>query len=212
MTDDVVFRILFVCAFVAFWLIRGYYVRKTRDPNAPRSRKERREAMRKEGWTGRALVVLTPVKVIFVILYLLDPIWMSWANLEFLDAFRWIGFVLTVLSIPLVAWVHRTIGRHFSYALETKKDQSIVSVGPYSRIRHPLYSAHTLFNLGMILVTANIPLIMFGVFGVPLTYSRMKSEEAMMMNRFGDEYVNYMMRTGRIFPKIRQPQSVQTET
>ena len=212
MTDDVVFRVLFVCAFVAFWLIRGHYIRKTRDPDAPRSRKERREAMRKGGWTGRAIVLLTPVKVLLVILYLIDPIWISWMNLDFPEAIRWIGFILTIASIPLAAWVHRTLGEHYSYALETKKEQSIVSVGPYSRVRHPLYSAHLLFDLGMILMTANIPLIVFGIFGVPTAYARIKSEEAMMKDRFGEEYIKYMMRTGRIFPKIKQPSSVKTET
>lgn len=211
MTDDVVFRVLFVFAFVAFWLTRGYYIRKTRNSDAPRSREERREAMKQGGWTGRAIVLLTPVKVLFVLLYLLDPIWISWMNLEFPEVLRWIGFILTVASIPLAAWVHRTLGEHYSYALETKKEQSIVSVGPYSRVRHPLYSAHLLFDLGMILVTANIPLIVFGIFGVPITYARIKPEEAMMKDRFGNEYVNYMMRTGRIIPKIRQPSSTQTE-
>ena len=211
MTDALVFRVLFVCVFVGLWITRGYYVRKTRDPATPRSREERRAAMKREGWTGIALVVLTPVELLLILLYLIDPIWMSWANIEFPETVRWIGFILTALSIPLAAWVHHALGRHYSYALETKEDQSIVTIGPYSRIRHPLYSVHTLFNSGMILLTANIPLILFAIIGVPFTYARMKSEEAMMKTQFGEEYVNYMMRTGRIFPKIKQPSSKQTK-
>jgi len=179
-------------------------VRKSRDPDAPRSREERREALKKEGWTGIALIVLTPIELILIFLYVLNPIWMTWANLEFIEVVQWFGLSITGVSIPLAAWVHRTLGRHYSYALETKMEQSIVTIGPYSRIRHPLYSVHTLFNLGMILLTANIPLIFFAIIGVPFTYARMKSEEEMMMLQFGDEYASYMLRTGRIFPKIRQ--------
>jgi len=204
LTESLIFRVLFVCVFAVFWLVRGYYARKSRDPDAPRSREERREALKKEGWTGIALIVLTPIELILIFLYVLNPIWMTWANLEFIEVVQWFGLSITGVSIPLAAWVHRTLGRHYSYALETKMEQSIVTIGPYSRIRHPMYSVHTLFNLGMILLTANIPLIFFAIIGVPFTYARMKSEEEMMMLQFGDEYASYMLRTGRIFPKIRQ--------
>jgi protein-S-isoprenylcysteine O-methyltransferase Ste14 len=54
----------------------------------------------------------------------------------------------------------------------------------------------------MVLLTANIPLIIFAAIGVPLTYIRMKDEERMMIEQFGSEYEEYMERTGRIFPKI----------
>ena len=97
---------------------------------------------------------------------------------------------------------HRTLGQHYSYALETKSEQKLITTGPYKRVRHPLYSAHNLFNLGMIFLTAYIPLIAFAIFGVPLTYQRMKDEERMMIEQFGSDYEEYMKTTGRIFPKL----------
>jgi len=86
--------------------------------------------------------------------------------------------------------------------LKPKNEQKLVTSGPYSRVRHPLYSVHNLFNLGMVLLTANIPLIIFAIIGVPLTYMRMKDEERMMIEEFGSEYEEYRDRTGRIFPKL----------
>ncbi len=102
-----------------------------------------------------------------------------------------------------MVWVHRTIGQHYSYALETKTEQKLITSGPYSRVRHPLYSAHNLFNLGMVFLTAYSPLILFAIIGVPFTYARMKTEEKMMIEKFGSEYEEYLKRTGRIFPKLR---------
>ncbi|MFW9975955.1 MAG: methyltransferase family protein, partial [Candidatus Thorarchaeota archaeon] len=92
--------------------------------------------------------------------------------------------------------------QHYSYALETKSEQKIVTSGPYARVRHPLYSTHNVFNLGMIFLTANIPLIFFAFIGIPFTYARMKKEEQMMLDKFGAEYEEYRMKTGRIFPKL----------
>jgi protein-S-isoprenylcysteine O-methyltransferase Ste14 len=183
----------------------------TRNPNAPRSSTERREAMKKEGWTGVALVILTPIEIVLVLLYVVSPTWMIWANLDLPEVLRWIGLIVTIASIPLAVWAHRTLGKHYSYALETKGNQSIIKVGPYSLVRHPLYSAHTIFNLGMVLLTANIPLIVFAIIGVPIVYARMKSEEAMLIRQFGDEYTSYMRGTGRLFPKIKGSSSGQTE-
>ena len=177
-------------------------MKKTRDPDTPRSGKERRAAMKKEGWTGIVLVVLTWVELILILLFLLAPPWMAWSDLLFPFWVYWTGAAFMICSIPLMALVHHTLGKHYSYALETKTEQSLITTGPYSRVRHPLYTAHNLFNLGVILLTANIPLIIFAILGVPFTFARMKKEEQMMIEKFGDEYREYMKQTGRIFPKL----------
>lgn len=204
MADELLFTILFSISFMAFWIVRGYYVRRTRNPSAPRTREERREAMKKEGWTGYALVLLTPLELIFIILYLWNPSWVPWTILPIPEILRWLGLMLILLSIPMAAWVHRTLGAHYSYALETKEVQKLITVGPYSRVRHPLYSVHNLFNLGMIFLTANLPLTVFALIGVPLVYARMKREEVMMIKQFGKDYEEYKQQTGRIFPKLSE--------
>jgi protein-S-isoprenylcysteine O-methyltransferase Ste14 len=202
MAANPVYRVSFLLLFVVFWMVRIFYVRKSRDPNAPRSRKERREAMKKGGVTGTLLIILMYVDLILILLYIWGPMWMSWADLVFPYWIHWSGAGLIVISIPIMSWVHQTLGKHYSYALETKTEQKLVTSGPYSRVRHPLYSSHNLFNLGMILLTANIPLIIFAIIGVPLTYTRIKDEERVMIQQFGSEYEEYMEITGRIFPKL----------
>jgi len=207
LADELLFSALFAVSFVTFWIVRGYYVRRSRDPNAQRTREERREVMKKEGWTGYALVLLTPLELILIVLYIWNPSWLSWTILPINELLRWLGLGLILLSIPMAAWVHRTLGAHYSYALETKEEQKIITVGPYSRVRHPLYSTHNLFNLGMIFLTANLPLTLFALLGIPLIYARMKREEAMMINQFGKDYEDYMQQTGRIFPKLSEMMS-----
>ena len=202
MADEYLFAVLFFISFFVFWGVRGYYIRKTRDPNARRSRAERREAMRKEGWTGLAIIMVIPIEILLVLVYVISPLWLSMSFLEVPELARWCGLVLIIISISLAAWVHQTLGRAYSYALETKSEQSLITTGPFSRTRHPLYSAHNLFNIGMIILTLNIPLIIIALFGIPVTYVRMRDEERMMVNQFGSEYTQYMKRTGRIMPKF----------
>jgi protein-S-isoprenylcysteine O-methyltransferase Ste14 len=158
--------------------------------------------MMQEGWTSILIVILTPVEFMLVLLFVWGPIWMSWTDLVFPELLYWLGAGLTICSIPIILWVHRTLGKHYSYALETKEEQKLITSGPYGCVRHPLYLAHNLFNMGMILLTANIPLIIFAIIGVPVTYVRMNDEERMMIEKFGSEYEEYMHSTGRIFPKV----------
>ncbi len=199
---DLLYRVTFVFIFAIFWIVRIYYVNKTRNPQAHRSRAERRAAMKQEGWTGIVLIALTPVELILIGLFLWSPPWMFWADLLFPFWLHWVGIGVLIFSMLFMIWVHRTLGEHYSYALETKSEQAIVTSGPYARVRHPLYSAHTLFNFGMIFLTANIPLIILTIISIPLTYVRMIDEERMMVKTFGSVYEEYMQKTGRIFPKL----------
>ena len=202
LADEYLLAALFALMFFVFWLVRGYYIRKTRDPSARRTRGERKEAMKKEGWTGIALVIFIPVEIAVVILYVINPFWLSLEFLMIPELARWLGLFFLLLSIPMAAWVHQTLGRSYSYALETKTEQTLITSGPFGRIRHPLYSAHNLFNLGTVILTLNIPLIVLAILGIPLTYTRMRDEERMMVEQFGTEYEEYMKHTGRIFPKL----------
>lgn len=107
---ELIYRVLFVSIFAVFWMVRIYYVRKSRDPDAPRTREERCDALKKEGWTGILLVVLTPIELILIVLFLWGPPWMVGVDLLFPFWLHWTGVGLLICSIPFAFWVHRTSG------------------------------------------------------------------------------------------------------
>ena len=79
----------------------------------------------------------------------------------------------------------------------------MVKRGPYQWIRHPIYSAYLLNYLGGGLLASNIvltfvPAIFFSI----LVALRVNTEEQAMLEQFGDEYREYMKRTGRYLPKF----------
>jgi protein-S-isoprenylcysteine O-methyltransferase Ste14 len=202
-SDDLTFRILFAVTYAVFAVVRGYYNRKSRRGAPRRSRQERIEAITQHGKaSGYFFLVLFWVFVVVVALYLVDSPWIAWSYFLVPVEIRWAGLALGILVVPLVWWSHRTLGESFSYALETKNEHRLVTSGPYAKVRHPIYTAHTLFNLGMVLVAANWLILLLWAIAMPYTYHRMFNEEKMMVEEFGDEYVQYMKRTGRLFPKI----------
>jgi protein-S-isoprenylcysteine O-methyltransferase Ste14 len=206
MEPDLAFRVAFFVSYILLIVIRGYYTKKT--PFARKSRKERFEDIKREGLPS-AIVFLGMfwIQMIVALFYVLDVQLISWSYFLLPLEIRVLGVFLGVVSILCVLWVHRTLAGSFSATLEVYEDHQLVTSGPFARVRHPLYSAHTLFNAGMVLVSANRILLLFMIIGIPFTYWRLSKEEAMLVEQFGDQYREYIKRTGRLFPKLRQNSS-----
>lgn len=167
-----------------------------------RSREERFEAITRQGkFSGFFFLALFWFFVIVVALYLLDSPWIAWSYFVIPVWVRWMGFGFGLVAVPLVWWAHRTLGESFSYALEVKDEQRLVTSGPYAKVRHPVYTSHIVFNIGMVFVASNWILLIIWVLGIPFTYHRMFQEEKMMIDEFGDVYIEYMRRTGRLIPR-----------
>jgi len=79
-----------------------------------------------------------------------------------------------------------------------------VSLGILSLILHPMYTAFYLLNIAAFLLTSNWFIGVTWLAGLTVIIAlRVKREESMMADRFGDAYRQYMRRTGRFVPAIR---------
>ena len=67
-----------------------------------------------------------------------------------------------------------------------------------------MYTVLIAFSFGMSLLTANFLIIGFAILlMVPFPFVARK-EEQMMLETFGDDYSDYMKRTGRFLPQMRK--------
>jgi protein-S-isoprenylcysteine O-methyltransferase Ste14 len=87
--------------------------------------------------------------------------------------------------------------------LEVREQHRLITHGVYRWIRHPMYSALLLYSLGQALVIPNwvagpSNLVAFAV----LFALRVRAEEKMMAEQFGDEYAAYTARTKRLVPRV----------
>jgi protein-S-isoprenylcysteine O-methyltransferase Ste14 len=64
-----------------------------------------------------------------------------------------------------------------------------------------MYTAILGWAVSLGLVVANWAPLIFAVFVAIILVTRVPREEQMMLERFGDEYRDYMKRTGRFFPR-----------
>ena len=112
------------------------------------------------------------------------------------------GFSLSVIGVSIRVVAIRTLAKYFSTNLETMQDHKLVKHGIYRHIRHPAYLGTTLFSLGIALIFSSLYgfLLMLGLF--PCYLFRIKIEESMLLEKFGDEYRNYKKKTKKIIPLI----------
>ena len=113
------------------------------------------------------------------------------------------GTAAMVIGNRLFYRSHADLGLYWSPSLEMREDHVLMTTGIYARVRHPMYSAMFLQGIGQLLFLPNwivgpAWLVTFGI----LYLFRVRREEQMMRDRFGESYEKYMQQTGRLIPRL----------
>jgi protein-S-isoprenylcysteine O-methyltransferase Ste14 len=137
----------------------------------------------------------------FLVLYGIHPAWMRRIEFYLPPWLRWAGFVLGLISLIAWTWVQVELGSRWSAQLQLREEHHLITSGPYVHIRHPMYTAMFGWAVSLALVTANWVFAFLVAFTVVGMVSRTPKEEQMMIEQFGDEYREYMRRTGRFLPR-----------
>ncbi len=192
---------------IAFWLIFGvmiiiqvcFFLSSRRAQN--RSTADCRFIEREGGRQVFVRTIRSIVLVIFLLLSAIDAPWLGLLSVPFPAWLGWLGIALGLSSLVIYVWSRLAIGKEWSSDLRLRDRHQLVTTGPYSRVRHPIYLALILFMTSITLVAANWLLIAFLTISATDLALRIPKEEQMMIEEFGDEYEAYMQRTGKLLPK-----------
>jgi len=110
------------------------------------------------------------------------------------------AFMLTGMYINFIA--RRDLGKRWSPLADSKKDQSLIKTGIYTKVRHPIYLSILVFWLGIALIGGNFFSLLYVLFLVALK-ARIRKEESELITRFGEEYKEYIKGTPMLIPKLR---------
>lgn len=200
MSTESLFRIAFWSLFGGMIAMQAYSAARSRRTGEHRA--VVRTATEREGWRHTVIRAVRSICLCaFLVLYAINPPWLKVLSVPFPDWLRWTGAALGVLSLAVYAWARVTLGREWSSRLQTREAHHLVTTGPYARVRHPIYLAILSFLTSITLVAANWFLVAFLAVSIADLALRIPEEEQMMIEAFGDEYVAYMQRTGRLLPR-----------
>lgn len=134
--------------------------------------------------------------------WLLHPPLVGWAEISISATARWTGVLLISAGFVTGLWALLHLGRNTTPTAVTREDAELVTSGPYRHVRHPLYASMLLTIPGCALASANLLVLAAGTATFAVILVRTRHEEVELVRAFGDRYLEYMDRTGRILPRI----------
>ena len=197
MSIEVTCKVVLIFLYSLFSIIRIEYYRRAKKAGYKTVIEERR---RYSIW----LSIFICYEVFTFFLFILFPEVLSWAAIQLPVWARIIGVATGIAALLWFIWVHQSLGNNLSARLRIKDRQILVTDGPYRWIRHPMYSAFYLLHIAVFFLIANWFIGLTWLAGLTIIiFLRVKREEKMLLDRFGDQYGSYMERTGRFVPRLR---------
>ena len=150
--------------------------------------------------------ILLPL--VFILLGAIVPAWvyrtalnLSFVGVEFLQI---ASVLLFFAGLVLLGTAYRALGQLNRARIEVLDKHGLVTSGPYSRVRHPVYTGALLMVLGVTLLLLNVVLIVGFLATVGIAYRKALLEEELLASEdgFGQAYRDYMQKTGRFLPKL----------
>ena len=193
MTPDIA-KFVFVMMAVGWYLIRYRHARRARREKVTRSAR---------GWRENTLLLISLTGLGIVPLIYTATAMPHFASYAFRPAQAWLGVLVAVAALVMFRLTHRALGRNWSVSLDVRENHRLITDGIYRRIRHTMYTAFWLWAVAQALLLPNWVAGFAGLIGFgTLFFGRIAKEEQMMVDTFGDEYRQYMARTGRLLPRL----------
>ncbi|SRR5213594_2810218 len=118
------------------------------------------------------------------------------------ETVRWLGVVLFAAGGGLRLWPVFVLGDRFSGLVAIQSRHTLATDGIYRVIRHPSYLGLLINSLGWALAFRSGAGILLALAMLPPLLARIRAEEALLEDQFGDEYRSYRARTSRLIPRL----------
>ncbi len=146
---------------------------------------------------------------LFLLLDIYHPVF-DWSTLTFLVPNTIIILILQIIGICLyiIGYTIYAVGRleikewFAELWSPSKLGDGFTSSGIYRYMRHPLYTGGIIFSFGMIIVFQTWLGLLLYIYPIIVMIKTSSKEEALLLERFGEEYRDYMNKTGRFLPYI----------
>jgi protein-S-isoprenylcysteine O-methyltransferase Ste14 len=175
--------VIFVC-WIAFWI---YWLAASIGVKAGQTR-----------WTRFAGVRIGVILVILLLLHVKAFKNHAAVSNPWLEG---IGLAVFLLGLALAIWARVYLGRNWGMPMSQKADPELITTGPYSSVRHPIYSGIILAMIGTTIAVSLYWLVAVALLGAYFIYSATE-EERFMAGRFRDSYPEYKRSTKMLIPFV----------
>ncbi|MBN9589301.1 MAG: hypothetical protein BGN85_10030 [Alphaproteobacteria bacterium 64-11] len=192
MYDMAVFRVvIFACwlAFLGVWVIAAFKAKPSANP-------------RRDRWLVGGIRLVIVVAVLLALRLHDVRHFLSRPDFAVHDPVAGlIGAALVLPGIGLAIWARLVIGRNWGHPMTHRENPELVTTGPYSVIRHPIYTGVLTAMLGTAIAIHHILFLILLVLAGFFIFSA-RQEEKRMTLIFPTLYPAYTDRTKMLLPFI----------
>lgn len=114
-----------------------------------------------------------------------------------------IAVIIMVIGLSIRIYSMRKLNTSYTRILQTTEQQKLHTGGLYKIIRHPGYLGTILIWISFGFAIENYIVLFIAIPMTFISYTyRIKSEEKMLLNQFGQEYADYKKKSWRLIPYI----------
>ncbi len=112
------------------------------------------------------------------------------------------GLALTAIGLGFAGWARVHLGRFWSSMVMIKAGHQLIRTGPYRIVRNPMYTGFIVAYAGAaIAIGVLLAFVAIGI-GVVAIWVKIRAEEEILLEKFGDEYLQYKREVKAIIPFI----------
>lgn len=112
------------------------------------------------------------------------------------------GIVLVVAGYAGTLWCYTIMGSAWRIGVNEREKNALVTIGPFARVRHPIYALQVLMLVGAGLLLPTICSLVLLASHLVCVWLKAADEEAYLLATHGEAYREHIARTGRLFPKL----------
>jgi len=112
------------------------------------------------------------------------------------------GALLLALGLAFSVWARVYLGRNWSATVTVKEDHELIRSGPYSLVRHPIYTGLLLGFIGTAIVRGEWRGVLAVLIVFVALWRKLRLEERWMSETFGEEYRRYREHSAALIPYL----------
>ncbi|PWT87920.1 MAG: isoprenylcysteine carboxylmethyltransferase family protein [Acidobacteria bacterium] len=109
------------------------------------------------------------------------------------------GFALTILGVAFAIVARAYLGRNWSGRPTIKSNHELIYKGPYSLVRHPIYTGIFVAATGTALAFGELRNLLALPFLLIGFWLKLKEEERLLVEAFGQQYAEYRLKVKSAF-------------
>lgn len=115
---------------------------------------------------------------------------------------RIVGLLFTLAGAALAIWARIALGTNWSGLVTVKENHALITNGPYTWVRHPIYSGLLFALLGTAMVQGKVIYLIVILLAALALWAELRTEERFMFETFGEDYRSYHQHVKALIPHV----------